>query len=140
MKKKFKNTLIAIVVIYVIGVIVSMVRGYDIVECFSATPTLLILGVGILGVLVYFVSTNRNWFNDKDGYTGKTQSGREMDQHYEARFVTEQELLTNPVFMPTTWRQLPKVKKSGIMIRSLYKKIPLKLTWIISSRIRWIAL
>ena len=44
-----------------------------------------------------------------------------MSQHYEARFVSEQELLTNPVFMPTTWRQLPRLKKTGVMIRSLYK-------------------
>ena len=122
MKRKFKNSLIALVVLYVIGVAVSIIANKkDFVSALTDSTTFIILGIGVLAVLLYLVSTNRHWVDDQDGFSGKTQSGKEMDQHYEARFVTEQELLTNPVFMPTTWKQLPKIKKSGIMIRSLYK-------------------
>ena len=123
MKKKFKNSFIALVIIYVIGVVVSFIINDNptFPEVLTSTTTLVILGCGLLAVLAYLVSTNRFYTDDKGGYTGKTASGSEMSQHYEARFVSEQELLTNPVFMPTTWKQLPKVKKTGVMIRSLYK-------------------
>ncbi len=120
--KKLKNSIIALVVLYVVGIIASMIISkVDFVSALSDTVTLVVLGIGLLGVMLYMVSTNRTWIDDKDGFTGKTQSGQNMSQHYEARFVTEQELLTNPAFMPTTWKQLPKLKKTGVMIRSLYK-------------------
>ena len=122
MKRKFKNAFIALIVLYVISVAISVfAEGIAILDAFTHSTTLIITGIGLLGILMYVVSTNRHWIDDQEGYAGKTQSGKEMDQHYEARFVTEQELLTNPVFMPTTWKQLPKVKKTGVMIRSLYK-------------------
>ena len=123
MKKKFINSFIALVVIYVIGIIVSMVTGdsQTFSQALSGTYTLIILGIGLLGVILYISSRNRFTVDDDEGFTGKTQSGKQMAQHYEARFVTEHELLTNPVFMPTTFKQLPKLKKCGVMIRSLYK-------------------
>ncbi len=123
MKKKFKNSFIALVLIYVIGVVISFVISDSptFPEVLTSTTSLIVLGCGLLAVLAYLVSTNRFYTDDKGGYTGKTASGSEMNQHYEARFVSEEELLTNPVFMPTTWKQLPKVKKTGVMIRSLYK-------------------
>ena len=120
MKKKFKNSFIALVLIYVIGVVISFVISDSptFPEVLTSTTSLIVLGCGLLAVLAYLVSTNRSYTDDKGGYTGKTASGSEMNQHYEARFVSEEELLTNPVFMPTTWKQLPKVKKTGVMIRS----------------------
>lgn len=123
MKKKFKNSFIALVLIYVIGVVISFVISDSptFPEVLTSTTSLIVLGCGLLAVLAYLVSTNKFYTDDKGGYTGKTASGSEMNQHYEARFVSEEELLTNPVFMPTTWKQLPKVKKTGVMIRSLYK-------------------
>ncbi len=123
MKKKFKNSFIALVIIYIVGVVVSFIikDNPTFPEVLTSTTTLVILGCGLLAVLAYLVSTNRFYTDEKGGYTGKTASGSEMNQHYEARFVSEEELLTNPVFMPTTWKQLPKVKKTGVMIRSLYK-------------------
>lgn len=123
MKKKLKNSFIALVLIYVIGVVISFVISDSptFPEVLTSTTSLIVLGCGLLAVLAYLVSTNRFYTDDKGGYTGKTASGSEMNQHYEARFVSEEELLTNPVFMPTTWKQLPKVKKTGVMIRSLYK-------------------
>ena len=123
MKKKFINSFIALIIIYIIGVTVSMVTGESqtITQALSGTYTFIIFGVGLLGIILYISSKDKTYTNDDEGFTGKTQSGTQMNQHYEARFVTEQELLTNPVFMPTTFRQLQKIKKSGVMIRSLYK-------------------
>lgn len=124
MKNKLKNSLLMLIGFYVAGFIVSLVINKDITnfaEHFSGTPALLGGGLGLLAVIAYALTNTASSSTSKEAYSGKTQSGQKMDQHYEARFVSEQELLTNPVFMPTTWKQLPKVKKTGIMIRSLYK-------------------
>lgn len=120
--KKFKNAVICLIVVYVIGVCTSLiVNKSSLINALSDTLTLAIFGIGILGVMFYLFSSKKEYTDDKDGFTGRTESGQHMSQHYEARFVSEQELLTNPVFMPTTWRQLPRLKKTGVMIRSLYK-------------------
>lgn len=120
--KKFKNAVICLIVVYVIGVCTSLiVNKSSFINALSDTLTLAIFGIGILGVMFYLLSSKKEYTDDKDGFTGRTESGQHMSQHYEARFVSEQELLTNPVFMPTTWRQLPRLKKTGVMIRSLYK-------------------
>ena len=119
--KKLRNIIIALVALYAAGVIASVATGVALAAAFTNSLTLIIVGVGLLAVILYMITNNRNWTDDQDGFTGKTQSGKEMDQHYEAHFVSEQELLTNPVFMPTTYHQLPKLKKTGVMIRSLYK-------------------
>lgn len=126
--KKFRNCIIAIIVLYVVAFAVSFATGdfidgkaKDFMEHLSSTTTLVIAGIGLLGVMLYMVVGKTSFSNDKEGYIGKTQSGEEMGQHYDARFVTEKELLTNPTFMPTTWKDLPKIKKTGVMIRSLYK-------------------
>ena len=120
--KKFKNAVICLIVVYVIGVCTSLiVNKSSFINALSDTLTLAIFGIGILGVMFYLFSSKKEYTDDKDGFTGRTESGQHMSQHYEARFVSEQELLTNPVFMPTTWRQLPRLKKTGVMIRSLYK-------------------
>ncbi len=120
--KKLKNSIIALVVLYVVGIIASMfINKTTFTSALSDSVTLIVFGIGLLGVILYISSSNKTIVEDKDGFTGKTQSGQNMSQHYEARFVTEQELLTNPAFMPTTWKQLPKLKKTGVMIRSLYK-------------------
>ena len=123
MKKKFINSFIILAVLYVIGAIISYATGDSVTfgQALSSTYAIVGLCVGIIGVILYITAKNKNFTDDNEGFTGKTQSGKEMSQHYEARFVTEQELLTNPVFMPTTFKQLPKLKKSGVMIRSLYK-------------------
>lgn len=123
MKKKFINSLILLVAFYVIGAIVSYATGDSVAigQAFTSTYAIIGLGVGLICVVLYLASKPKTFTSDDEGFTGKTQSGKQMAQHYEARFVTEQELLTNPVFMPTTFKQLPKLKKSGVMIRSLYK-------------------
>ena len=123
MKKKFINSFITLIVFYAIGVAVSLFSGesQDITAALTGTYTIIVFCVGLLGVIMYLTTKPKASDKDDEGFTGKTQSGAKMDQHYEARFVTEQELMTNPVFMPTTFRQLPKLRKSGVMIRSLYK-------------------
>ncbi|MBQ6813861.1 MAG: type IV secretory system conjugative DNA transfer family protein, partial [Methanobrevibacter sp.] len=127
--KKLKNIVIWTVILYVAAFAISFATtdiigsgaAKEFVEHLSSTTTLVIAGVGLLAVILYMVVGKVNLSNDKEGYVGKTQSGEEMGQHYDARFVTEKELLTNPTFMPTTFHDLPKVKKTGVMLRSLYK-------------------
>ncbi len=123
MKKKFINSLIILIAFYAIGMVVSFATGESptLGQAFTSTYAIIGVGVALIMIVLYLSARNKNFTSDDEGFTGKTQSGKQMDQHYEARFVTEQELLTNPVFMPTTFKQLPKLKKSGVMIRSLYK-------------------
>ena len=118
--KKLRNSFFIILATFVLGLIISYATGKT-ENVLTNTTTIVCLAFGVLAAMAYLLTTARSYGSNSSGYVGKTQSGKEMGQHYEARFVTENELLTNPVFMPTTWRQLPKVKKTGVMIRSLYK-------------------
>lgn len=119
--KKIRNFFFIVFVTFILGLIISYVTSDKNPTIFTSTTTIVCVAFGILAAMAYLLTTTKNYSSSSAGYTGKTQSGKEMGQHYEARFVTEDELLTNPVFMPTTWRQLPKIKKTGVMIRSLYK-------------------
>ncbi len=120
--KKFRNTIIFALIAYIVGVVASMlIEEIDFVQALSSTTALVIFGLGILAVILYMVSSSKSTTTDTEGFTGKTQTGEKMAQHYEARFVSEQELLTDQAYMPTTFNQLPKLKKTGVMIRSLYK-------------------
>ena len=88
--KKLRNIIIAMVALYVAGIIASVATGTALAAAFTSSLTLIIVGVGLLAVILYMITNTRNWTDDQDGFTGKTQSGKEMDQHYEAHFVSEQ--------------------------------------------------
>lgn len=120
--KKLKKVLIFTVVCYVIGFVVSFFVNKEIQfsERFTDWPALAGLGVGILyGIIVML--DNKNYSNASSSFEGTTESGDKLAQHYNARFITEDELATNPKFMPNTFKDLPKLKKTGTFISSLYK-------------------
>ena len=84
MKKKFINSFIALIIIYIIGVTVSMVTGESqtITQALSGTYTFIIFGVGLLGIILYISSKDKTYTNDDEGFTGKTQSGTQMNKNY----------------------------------------------------------
>ncbi len=122
-KGKIKKAFIWLVILYAIGVGVSfgIDKDLEILDHFTSTTAIVGAAAGVLLGLFSFLN-GRNFFKDSSGnFSGTTESGDKMDQHYNARFITEKELAVNPKFMPTTFRDLPKLKKTGTVISSLYK-------------------
>lgn len=120
--KKLRNILISIVVFYVIGVVASFILNKDleIVEHFSNTYALIGAGVGVF--ISLFIMLGKSSSKDPTGnFKGKDINDQEVDQHFNARFIDEKELETNPKFMPILYKDLPKLKKTGTFISSLYK-------------------
>ena len=122
-KSKIKKAFIWLVVCYVIGVVISFVtQKEEITEFtgfFSSTYALAGLGLGVL-IGLFSLLGGKTFFKENQDFEGTTQGGDKMDQHYNARFITENELATNPTFMPTTFKNLPKLKKTGTLISTLY--------------------
>ena len=128
MKKDYKSKIVTffiwIIVGYAVGVAISYFTKKDeiveLTEFLTATPSVLGL-VG--GVVISLIATlgGRMYYKDTPDFEGTTASGGKMDQHYNAKFITEDDLASNPTFMPTTFRNLPKLKKTGTIISTLYK-------------------
>jgi len=127
--KKFKKFLISTIILYIVGVVVSFIinKGDDvqIFDHFKSLYALIGLGVGVF-IGLFSMLNNKNYSSANAGFEGKTASGDVVDQHYNARFITEKELESNPKFMPNTFGSLTKLKKTGTFISSLYKNGQLK--------------
>lgn len=110
------------VVCYGLGFVVSLFVNKDLTfaEHFTSWPAMVGVGAGILfGIIIMLDSRSAQ---PSDGpFTGEDSGGNKFDQHYNARFIGEDELATNPKFMPCTFKDLPKLKKTGTFISSLYK-------------------
>lgn len=126
--KILKKLFINIVVFYIIGFGVSFLVDKELtfVERFTSTMAIVGLAVGIVISLITVLSSKSNNVSDS-GFSGKTNTGEEVEQHYNARFITEDELEKNPKFMPNTYSTLTKLKKTGTFISSLYKNGKLKI-------------
>ncbi len=121
--KKLKKVLIITILCYLAGFISSffIVHDVSIVERLKAYPSIIGLCAGILFSLFVVLDTKSGASSSDANFQGTTESGAKISQHYNARFITEDELAKNPKFMPTTFKDLPKLKKTGTFISSLYK-------------------
>lgn len=113
---------IIVLLAYVAGVAVA---GYF--ETFNNIPALLISTYALFAasgsfvlVLLYFTSNKKIKPKPSAG-EGKTKEGKKMAQYYDSKWITEKELETDPKFMYNTYKTLPSVKKSGIVIRNVVK-------------------
>ncbi|MDD4686117.1 MAG: type IV secretory system conjugative DNA transfer family protein [Clostridia bacterium] len=121
--KSFIGGAIIVIIAYALGVGLG---GY--LEGFENISNLLISNYALLAasgsfvlVLLYYTSnTNKIKPKSKAG-EGKTKEGKKMSQYFDAKWVTEKELLTDSKFMFNTYKSLPTVKKSGIVVRNLVK-------------------
>lgn len=121
--KKLKKSLIAIVLCYIAGFVASFFIEKDvavITDRFSSMPAIVGAVVGVF-IAMFFILDSKQWNKDVKSFEGKTESGEKMSQHYNARFVDEKELMVNQKFMPILFKDLPKLKKTGTFISSLYK-------------------
>lgn len=88
------------------------------------SSTIFILGICIVLLIDFVIISGKSSPSSSGDNTneGETKSGDKIEQYYNARWVTEDELLTKKEFCPTTYDMLPAVKKSGIVIRNVLKK------------------
>ena len=118
---KLKKCLIAIVVCYGLGFGASFLdQELELMARFSSTYAIIGLAVGVIFGIMILLDNNKV-SKDTKSFQGETETGDKMNQHYNARFITENELLTNQKFMPVMFKDLPKLKKTGTLLASLYK-------------------
>ncbi len=79
------------------------------------------VGGGALVLLYWLSKILKPDSSSKASGMGTTASGEKISQYYDARFIKESELLSEPRFNPCTWSTLKNVKKDGIVIRSREK-------------------
>lgn len=79
------------------------------------------VGGGALVLLYWLSKILKPDSSAKANGMGTTASGEKISQYYDARFIKESELLSEPRFNPCTWSTLKNVKKDGIVIRSREK-------------------
>ncbi|MBQ7884597.1 MAG: type IV secretory system conjugative DNA transfer family protein [Clostridia bacterium] len=120
--KKLKKVVIFTAICYVVGVAISFFINKTEAFTFHFTSITAIIGacVGIFFGIITMLD-NRNYTSASSSFEGSTAGGDKMSQHYNARFINEDELARNPKFMPNTFNTLPKLKKSGTFISSQYK-------------------
>ncbi|MDD4815624.1 MAG: type IV secretory system conjugative DNA transfer family protein [Clostridia bacterium] len=120
--KSFSKIMIATLIFYLIGVGASayLEGTADIASLFSSTYALFGGFAGLAIALLYITSNTKTKSSTSTG-VGTTKAGDKISQYYDAKWVTEKDLETNPNFMYNTYKTLPMVKKSGIVIRNLVK-------------------
>lgn len=122
--KKLKGVFLTLL----LGYIAAFVLGYileppkDFVSNFTSTYTIVCFVPFILIAFYLLAKSGDSSKEPTSSSKGKTADGGEMNQYFDARYVTEQELSKDPKFMPVTYDKLPLVKKSGIVIRNLLSK------------------
>ena len=122
-KSKIKKFFIWLIICYALGIVATIALKKEEISSFTEyfTHTYALIGLAV-GIIIGFWSLlgGKTFFKENQDFQGSTESGDKMDQHYNARFITENELATNPTFMPTTFKNLPKLKKTGTLISTLF--------------------
>ena len=106
--------LILIVIFGVVGAVVGLMVNGTIGIAIG-------VGGGALVLISWLSKILKPDSSSKASGMGTTASGEKISQYYDARFIKESELLSEPRFNPCTWSTLKNVKKDGIVIRSREK-------------------
>lgn len=106
--------LILIVIFGVVGAVVGLMVNGTIGIAIG-------VGGGALVLISWLSKVLKPDSSSKASGMGTTASGEKISQYYDARFIKESELLSEPRFNPCTWSTLKNVKKDGIVIRSREK-------------------
>ena len=121
--KRFFTLFLFVILAYLAGVGIDyyLSKPEDISASFTSTIALFALVAAFIAFVLY-ISSKPIKEKPKDVGVGKTKSGEKLSQFFDAKWITEKELETNPKYMFSTYDDLPKVKKSGIVIRNEVKK------------------
>jgi type IV secretory pathway TraG/TraD family ATPase VirD4 len=88
---------------------------------FTSGTTITIAVVIILVIAVFYLDKFTREDELPNGKTSKTKDGRDMEQYYSSRLVTERELKKQKKFMYTLYKDLKNKTKDGSLIRAEYK-------------------
>ncbi|MFW6029758.1 MAG: type IV secretory system conjugative DNA transfer family protein, partial [Halanaerobiales bacterium] len=131
--QRVKRVLLELTVYIMVSTIVSLylgsLLGGNPIE-FNPTALKLVLQDSIIflfgfGVLLLFILASRidkDPSDYRDSSESRTKSGKNMEQYYSSRLVTEKELKHEKKFMFSLFSDLKKKNKDGILIRAEYKR------------------
>ena len=123
MKKFLKNFLIFGLLFGVLGYAAGVVIGLLLnsfefsTSLLSDQVSLICLGCGVVCGLV-FALTKGNKKQDGPKSKGKTAGGNEYDLHFDAGFMTRDQILKDKFIINSTWSTLPALKNTGLVFRS----------------------
>jgi len=103
---------------YIVGVlIIFLTKGNKFTpDIFTDTLAVSCLAVGLcLGLVLSFTGKTNSSPSAKS--TGKTAKGEEHALHYDAKFLSRNDVMNTFGLINTTWNQLPSLKKTGMVIR-----------------------
>lgn len=122
MKKSLIFAAIFAVLAYALGVVIvvfTQLDGSFDPSAFTNKLSLILLAVGIVvGLIVPHLNFSGKKVKDSKG---KTASGQEFDLHYDSHFMTDSELYGNKFLINSTWKDLPNLKKTGLVVRNCMK-------------------
>ena len=114
--KKFRMTLIFMVILAIIGYIIGVAISYfttagqDFVAALKAVTSIIIAIVGaVVGFIMGVTSKKKDQHNNK----GTTSTGETFEINHDSKFLTEYELKTDKDLIFSSWRNLPSLKKTG---------------------------
>lgn len=125
-KFSFKRIFISICIGYVLGLVVAYFfsgtykdTGFEFSILFDTATLITAGGIGLL-VFAYELSRMLSPSYNSSGYSTKTTDkfGNKTEQYFNSRLVTENELKTEKKFMYSTWKDLKKNNRDGIVIRA----------------------
>lgn len=128
-KFSFKRILITLIIGYALGLVVAYFLGGDYrttgfnIKIFWDSATLITAGAFGVISLIYELSLMLNPSYSSSGYGTSTADkfGNKAEQYFNSRLVTESELKNEKKFMYSTWKDLKKNKRDGIVIRAEMK-------------------
>ena len=124
MKKFFTGLLLLILIAigsYAVGVVITYMIAnppitlQEAIRPATFQPATTFCGVG--AYLVYKLSKMGDSKDSKKKTGSKSKDGKDMDQYFDSRFLTEKELRTEKKFMFCTWETL-KSSNDGMLLRS----------------------
>lgn len=124
---KFFSFLLITIGAWMIGILVNpfvenagLINQQPIEEAMITPWALICAAVGVIIALLVVLRPKKK--DKKEFGVGKTQSGEKVAQYYDAKWMSEKDLLTNSKYMFNTFSSLPNVKSSGIVIRNEVKR------------------
>lgn len=122
MKKALKSIavwmFVCTIIGYGVGVLVGFVQNENIWDTELLTQNIcwimLIVGalVGFIGG-IYFKPKEK-----KEKSKGKTAGGQEYNLHYDAKFMSKEEILNDKFLINSSWNALPTLKKTGSFVKT----------------------
>ena len=97
----------------------SLSSGSFLTETFKSTFILVFGVLFLLYVLYFFTKLEKSDLSgkSKSGTSAKTKEGKDIDQYFDSRWVTEKELKTEKKFLYCNWNTL-RTQRDGMLIRS----------------------